>query len=109
MRVDRDTAGRTARQIVLLAVLRWSGLTLLGLGGLAALVYMGDFATYVVRGRPQDQVAVTRYMAAELKGNKSELFYEGSGPMPCAKALFPQGSLEPCWYLRRHPLDWEPD
>jgi hypothetical protein len=90
-------------------ILRWTVLTLLCTVALAALVYLGDYVTFLVRGQPQDQVAVTRYMAAPLKGDKTELFYEGSGPMACAKSLFPQNGLQPCWYLRKHPLDWESD
>lgn len=89
-------------------ILRWSAVTLLALLGAAALIYLGDLAVFALRGQPVDQVIVTRYMSAPLKGaNKTEYFYEGTGPVPCAKALFPQNGLSPCWYLRRHTLDSE--
>ncbi|MFC5861382.1 hypothetical protein ACFPT7_03670 [Acidicapsa dinghuensis] len=70
-----------------------------------ALVYVVDYAQFLLRGHPQGQVNVTRYMTAHLKGTyKTEYFYEGSGPVPCSASLFPQDGLSPCWYLRRHPL-----
>jgi hypothetical protein len=86
-------------------ILRWLALTLLGILAAAALAYVGDYITFVLRGHPQDQVTVTRYMTAPLKGgNKTEYYFEGSGPETCAKALFPQDGWSPCWYLRRHRL-----
>lgn len=89
-------------------ILRWIALTLLGILAVAALIFVGDYAIFLVRGQPLDQVIVTRYMAAPLKGNKTEYYYEGSGPLSCAKALFPQNGWQPCWYLRKHPLAAEP-
>lgn len=85
-------------------LLRWTGWVLLSILALAALVYVGDYVIFLLRGQPLGQMNVTRYMAAPLKGNKTEYFYEGSGPMNCAKALLPQAGSPPCWYLRRHPL-----
>lgn len=70
----------------------------------AALLYLGDFAIFQLRGKPHDQVVVSRYMAAPLKGNKTEYYFEGTGPEDCAIALFPQSGWKPCWYLRRHPV-----
>src|SRR5271165_2552129 len=93
-------SGRTPGQMIL----RWLALTLLAMLAAAALVYVGDYAAFLLRGQPLDQVNVTRYMAAPLKGNKTEFYFEGRGPMSCAKSLFPQNGLTPCWYLRRHPL-----
>jgi len=89
-------------------ILRWLALVLLAILAAAALIYLGDYLIFLLRGRPLDQVTVTRYMAAPLKGNKTELYFEGTGPLSCAKALFPQNGWSPCWYLRRHPLYAEP-
>ena len=89
-------------------ILRWLALTVLAILGAAALTYVGDYAIFLLRGQPLDQVTVTRYMAAPLKGNKTEFYYEGTGPVSCAKALFPQNGSNPCWYVRRHPLYAEP-
>ena len=85
-------------------IVRWIAFGLLAVLAAGALVYLGDYVTFLLRGQPLDQVTVTRYMAAPMKGDKTEYYYEGSGPMACAKALFPQGGWSPCWYLRRHPL-----
>jgi hypothetical protein len=85
-------------------ILRWFALTLLGILAVAALTFIGDYAIFSLRGQPQDQVTVTRYMAAPMKGDKTEYYFEGTGPMSCAKALFPQNGWSPCWYLRRHRL-----
>lgn len=83
----------------------WLGRLVLGIFALAALVYVGDYAQFVLRGRPQGHVNVTRYMTVPLKGtDKTEYFFEGSGPLACSGSLFPQDGLSPCWYLRRHPL-----
>jgi hypothetical protein len=69
---------------------------------LLALAYGGDSAIFAIRGNPLDQVTVNRYLAVPLKGNKTEFDFEGSQPVPCARALFPQAGHSPCWYLRRH-------
>jgi hypothetical protein len=102
--IPESRTGRTPAQMIL----RWLALTLLTLLASAALVYIGDYAIFLLRGQPLDQIVVTRYMAAPLKGNKTEYYYEGTGPTSCAKALFSQNGWSPCWYLRRHPIYSEP-
>ena len=83
----------------------WLGRVVLGVLALAALIYVGDYAQFLLRGHPQGHVNVTRYMTVPLKGTyKTEYFFEGSGPIACSGSLFPQDGLSPCWYLRRHPL-----
>ena len=94
----------TYRPTLLKRMLRWLGLGVLALLGAAALIYLGDTALFYLRDQPKDQINVTRYMATPLKGNKTEFFYEGTGPYSCARALFSQGGMDPCWYRRRHPL-----
>ena len=84
-------------------LLRWLGQTLLAALILLALVYIGDYLIYLARGKPQDQLILNQYMSAPLKGNKTEYYYEGTGPVSCSKTLFPQGGLAPCWKLRNHP------
>ena len=85
-------------------IVQWTQRVVLGIVALCALVYVGDFVLFLLRGKPQGQVQVTNYMAAPEKDSKTELYFEGSGPMSCARALFPQSGLTPCWYLSRHPL-----
>lgn len=99
-----NAEGRTPAQMII----RWLGMTVLAILASAALAFVGDYAVFLLRGQPHDQVTVTRYMAAPLKGDKTEFYYEGTGTMTCAKALFPQNGWNPCWYVRRHPLYAEP-
>ena len=68
-----------------------------------ALVYVGDWTVYKIRGAPQSKVTVNRYVAIPLKGRKTEYDYQGTLDEPCAQALFGQGGLSPCWQLRRNP------
>jgi|SRR5271170_6901061 len=90
-------------------ILRWLALGVLSILAVAALIYLGDYVIFLLRGQPTDKVTVTRYMTAPLKGaNQTEYYYEGTGPVSCAKALFPQNGWNPCWYVRRHPLYAEP-
>lgn len=83
---------------------RWLGICALTVAGLAALIYVGDTALFYLRGKPQDQVAVTRYLATPLKDHKTEYLYEGEGNVSCSKTIFPQGGMDPCWYRKKHPL-----
>jgi len=95
---------QAANRTLLQTILRWTAFVLLGALAAAALTYLGDTVTYMLRGQPTDQITVSRYMSAPLKGDKTEYFYEGTGPMSCSKSLFPQSGWQPCWYLRKHPL-----
>jgi hypothetical protein len=65
--------------------------------------YAGDWAVYKLRGSPQGNVTVNRYVTIPLKGNKQEFDYQGSIDLPCSVSLFPQAGQTPCWQLRRHP------
>ena len=96
---------RTSEKPALLWImLRWLGYGVLSLLGIAAVTYIGDCAAFYLRGKPTDQVTVSRYLSAPLKGHKTELYFEGTQPMSCARALFPQAGMNPCWYVRRHPI-----
>jgi hypothetical protein len=81
--------------------------------GLAAVIaavlvaYVVDGVVYKLRGSPQGAVAVNRFLSVPLKGQKTEYDYLGTASAPCAKSLFPQGGLEPCWHLLRNPNQWE--
>ena len=67
------------------------------------LLYVGDLCVFKMRGSPQSNVTVNRYLAIPLKGNKTEFDYQGTLDVPCASALFSQGALSPCWKLRKNP------
>jgi hypothetical protein len=81
---------------------RWLERIIFTIFGLAVVLYAGDWSIYHLRSKPVDQVMVYRYLAVPLKGHKTEYDFEDSGPVPCARALFPQSGNTPCWYLRRH-------
>lgn len=99
---DPTHDSRDATGLFLRIFLRWLGKIAFVLAALAALIYVGDFAIFTLRGKPIDQIVVNRYLETPEKGNKTEYFFEGTGPMPCARALFAQAGASPCWYLRRH-------
>jgi hypothetical protein len=65
-------------------------------------VYVGDWATYKLRGSPHSTVIVQRYLTVPLKGNKQEFDYLGSTEVPCTVSLFSQGDQATCWQLRRN-------
>jgi len=97
-------ASGTPRPSWLARIGRWLGIFALTILGLAALIYIGDTTLFYLRGKPQEQVNITRYMAAPLKNHKTEYLYEGESPVPCSITLFPQGGMDPCWYRKKHPL-----
>ena len=99
---DPTHDSRDATGLFLRILLRWLGRIAFVALALAALIYVGDFAIFTLRGKPIDQIVVNRYLETPEKGNKTEYFFEGTGPMPCARALFAQAGASPCWYLRRH-------
>jgi hypothetical protein len=85
-------------------------ITLLGLFLTAALVYVGDWAVWrirVARGGGIGTVTVTRFVVAPLKGNKEEDYPDGTEDTGCSRSLFPQGGVEPCWWLERHSYVFE--
>ena len=83
-------------------VVLWLWRALIAASATVAITYAADAAIFAMRGSPMDQVTVKRYLAVPLKGNKTEYDYQGAGPAPCARALFPQGANQPCWYLHNH-------
>jgi hypothetical protein len=88
-------------------LIRW--LTRLVLGAICLLVaaYLCDWLIFIVRGKPAGQVVVSQYLATPIRGNNTEVDFEGSQPVSCSVALFPQAMGLPCWYLRRHPNQFE--
>lgn len=82
---------------------RWILRALIALALAFALVYVGDWAVYKMRGSPQSKVTVNQYVSIPEKGRRTEFDYQGTFDQPCAQALFTQGGLTPCWQLRRNP------
>lgn len=78
----------------------------LGIVGVAALVYAGDFAIFRVRvaadRSPYGSVTVQHFDAVLKKNGKTQFLYDPPQPETCVNALFPHDSFAPCWYLNRH-------
>lgn len=73
---------------------------------LAVLAYPLDWAVWRVRlaaGSGMGQVNVSELTAAQLKGNKEELYLDADNPVTCSRSLFRHAGSGACWYLRRHP------
>lgn len=78
---------------------------------LAALLisYAGDWLVYRYRlahGTALGSVKVNQFLAVPLKDGKYELDWTGSQQVECARAIFPRGSDDPCWWLKRHADQW---
>lgn len=87
-------------------MIRWLRITVMALLALAALSYIGDWAVFHLRGTPRRSFTVNHFISVPLNGgpneNKLEMDFLGSEPTPCSVTLYPQGGMEPCWYLSRH-------
>jgi len=74
---------------------------------LAAALYLGDWAVFLLRGSPTDKITVSLFVNAPLKNNKLESDYLGQEQWSCTKTMFPlppyaKDTSSPCWYLRQH-------
>jgi hypothetical protein len=70
-----------------------------------AVLYGADFLSLRFRLPAREmfgQVTVHSYYVVTLKNGRSEYDYAGDHDVSCANSLFPQYSLKPCWYARRH-------
>jgi hypothetical protein len=80
-----------------------------GLLLLAMLAYPIDFAVWRTRlalshdsSSGLGSVEVTRVVAAELKGNKEDYYFDGTTTVSCSHSIFPQGGVNACWWQQRH-------
>jgi hypothetical protein len=76
----------------------------------AAVLYAGDWGILKVRmahGTAFSTVQVDQFLASPLKNNKEEYDYMGTVAQPCVRSIFPHDSDVPCWWLKRHPKQWE--
>lgn len=86
---------------------RWLLRALLVLAASFVVAFIGDWSLYHLRGSPASTVNINRYMGIPLKGQKEEFDFLGTVAMPCSRSLFPQSGLDPCWYMRRNPNQWQ--
>jgi hypothetical protein len=84
-------------------LLRWLQRVVVVLAVIIVATYAGDWAIYKLRGSPQSQVTVNRYVTIPLKGNRQEFDFLGSSAVSCSVSLFPQAGQSACWQLRRNP------
>jgi hypothetical protein len=80
---------------------------LLGVVGLAVLVYVGDWVVFQARGKPVGVIQVNQLLATPLKGNKMEYDFMGVVPVTCSRSIFPQSGNPTCWWVERHKMQWE--
>ena len=83
---------------------------LAGFLGVAVLLYAADALLIRYRlasgGAAKAYGTVTVMPAVALKGEKYEVYANDGTPVTCARALFPQLGDPPCWYVRRHQMDF---
>lgn len=74
--------------------------------GLAALVFIGDYAVLCIpipKGRsPYATVVVRPYYDVGLKSGKSDFYFLDPRKQTCVNSLFPHLGYAPCWYVRQH-------
>ena len=79
-----------------------------GLLVVLAILYAGDLIVLRLRtGRTDSSsVQVEQFLRTPLKGQKEEFDYMGTIAQPCVPSLFPHWSETPCWWLRKHTVQW---
>jgi hypothetical protein len=86
------------------------GWGLVGLLGAAVLAYAVDAVRIRYRlssgGAAKAYGTVVVMPAVALKGEKYEVYANNGTPVTCAQSLFPQLGDPPCWYVRRHQMDF---
>jgi hypothetical protein len=91
-------------------MMRIAAKALVGLVVALALVYLGDWAVWrvrVARGDGMGQLTVSRVVVAPLKGNREEYYSDGKAEVECSRSLFAQGGSEACWWMARHPVQFD--
>jgi hypothetical protein len=86
---------------------RWLLRVLVSFALVTLAAFALDWAVYKLRGSPQSQVTVSRFLSVPLKGQKTEYDFLGTANVPCSVALFPHDGNSPCWYLQLHPNQWD--
>src|SRR4051812_9697098 len=76
----------------------------------ALLLWLADWAVWRVRARQgggYDTVVVNQILLTPLKNHRMKADEQNTMAQPCARALFPHGGNDPCWWLRRHATEWQ--
>ena len=72
------------------------------LASITALIYIADDLSARFRGRPVQQIKVSRIYAAVNQWNETEYSVGTPVMQTCVDALMPHFGYTPCWYLKRH-------
>lgn len=89
---------------------RFLGRTVVGLIGMLAVLYVGDWAvwrTRVAMGGGMGAVSVSTMTEVPLKNGKEEYFWDGTVDVDCSRSIFPQAGSGACWWLMRHSIVYE--
>jgi hypothetical protein len=80
----------------------------------AAGLYVSDWLVWqgrMLRGGGYGVVSVDRFVVAPLKNNKEEYYPAGRVEIRCTRSALPQGFPQdggkPCWWVERHPVDFD--
>lgn len=88
-------------------VKKWTADALLYLLAAALLLWCADWAVWRMRvrhGVGYGSVQVTQLLLTPLKNHRIKADEQGIVDQPCARAIFPHGGQDPCWWLRRHAV-----
>ncbi len=78
-----------------------------GLLAILVVLYAGDWLVLRVRAEQgTSSVQVEQFLKTPLKGRKEQFDYLGTVTQSCAGSIFPHQSQTPCWWLRRHKIQW---
>lgn len=102
--------GAVPTNILIHKSLRWLSILAQALAVALLVLWIADWAVFRVRsahGNAYLTLEVQDYLTTPLKGSKDEYDYLGSEPVTCTRAIFPHAAVEPCWWLRRHTVQWE--
>jgi hypothetical protein len=96
------TLGGVLRKISLAA--------LIALGSLFIAVYAGDYLVLRYRmaehGPDAATSGVPTFYAAPLKNGRLSVYYDQPQTQTCVRSIFPWLGYEPCWYVRRHTINF---
>jgi hypothetical protein len=80
----------------------------------AAVLWASDWLIWqgrVLGGGGYKTISINRFVVAPLKGNKEEYYADGTEEIRCTRSLLPEGmpqaGAKPCWWVERHPVDFD--
>ena len=74
------------------------------------LLWLADWAVWrirVWRGGGYDSVQVSQFLLTPLKNHRMKADRQSTDSQPCTRSIFPHAGDDPCWWLRRHPTEFQ--